>query len=180
MRPPGRTTVASVMTSAAPPTARLPRCTKCQSFVNPSTLEYWHIGETPMRFRNRMSRNRNGVNKCAACSGKIFIGFAPASRIRPFRRMTREKDSRNASGLQKPTSRGTNKQPGWSTKRAGCAQSAYSSWGLAVGEGASSSVSKSADEDVVSAAREDPLTARTAPFLWLPSDFVTGSVAVGS
>src|SRR5207253_6862965 len=41
------------MTSAARPTARLPRWTKCQSFAKPSTLEYWHIGLTTMRLPSR-------------------------------------------------------------------------------------------------------------------------------
>src|SRR5580700_7248640 len=56
MRPIGTTAVASVKTSAAPPTARLPRCTRCQSVANPSVLEYWHIGETTIRLGNRTSR----------------------------------------------------------------------------------------------------------------------------
>jgi len=45
------TAVASVSTTAAPPTARLPRWTRCQSFAKPSSLEYWHIGDTKMRLR---------------------------------------------------------------------------------------------------------------------------------
>ena len=36
--------------SAAPPMARLPKCTRCQSVGRPSLLEYWHIGETKTRF----------------------------------------------------------------------------------------------------------------------------------
>ena len=42
--------------SPAPPTARLPRCTKCQSFAKPSSDEYSHIGETAIRLRNVISR----------------------------------------------------------------------------------------------------------------------------
>ena len=38
-------------TSPAPPTARLPRWTRCQSSANPSTEEYWHMGETTIRLR---------------------------------------------------------------------------------------------------------------------------------
>ena len=54
MRPSGSTAAASVNTSPAPPTARLPRWTRCQSLANPSTLEYWHIGDTPeVRFAER-------------------------------------------------------------------------------------------------------------------------------
>ncbi len=44
IRPSGNTADASVKTSAAPPTAREPRCTRCQSVAKPSGLEYWHIG----------------------------------------------------------------------------------------------------------------------------------------
>src|SRR5580765_4743510 len=52
------------MTSAAPPTARVPRCTKCQSFEKPSTLEYWHIGETTMRFCSVRERSDSGSKRC--------------------------------------------------------------------------------------------------------------------
>lgn len=37
---------------AAPPTARLPRLTRCQSFAKPSIALYWHIGDTMMRLRS--------------------------------------------------------------------------------------------------------------------------------
>ena len=59
----GRTAAASVKTSAAPPTARLPRCTRCQSEAKPSALEYWHIGETTMRLRSSTSRKRSGEKR---------------------------------------------------------------------------------------------------------------------
>ncbi len=39
MRPSGDTAVASVNTSPAPPIARLPRCTRCQSSGTPSLAE---------------------------------------------------------------------------------------------------------------------------------------------
>jgi len=45
MRPSADTAVASCIIKPAPPTARLPKCTKCQSFATPSTAEYWHMGE---------------------------------------------------------------------------------------------------------------------------------------
>src|SRR5512138_2655429 len=63
MRPSGVTAVASVNTSAAPPTAREPRCTRCQSVAKPSWLVYWHIGETTMRLRKLMLRMVNGANR---------------------------------------------------------------------------------------------------------------------
>src|SRR5580704_4743247 len=56
MRASGNTAVASVKTREAPPTARLPRCTRCQSVAKPSVLEYWHIGETIIRLGSRTSR----------------------------------------------------------------------------------------------------------------------------
>ena len=62
MRPSRLTSVISVMTRPAPPSARLPRWTRCQSSGMPSSAEYWHIGETTTRFGTTMSRRRNGVN----------------------------------------------------------------------------------------------------------------------
>ena len=60
MRPSAVTAIASVSTSDAPPTARLPRWTTCQSFANPSADEYSHIGETTTRLRSVTSRRRKG------------------------------------------------------------------------------------------------------------------------
>lgn len=62
IRPSGVTAVASVNTNAAPPTALLPKCTICQSLAKPSVDEYWHIGDTTMRFLSVMLRICNGVN----------------------------------------------------------------------------------------------------------------------
>jgi len=61
MRPSGETAVASDITMPAPPTARLPRWTRCQSSANPSVEEYWHIGETMIRFGTSVSRSESGV-----------------------------------------------------------------------------------------------------------------------
>src|ERR1017187_9441003 len=52
IRPAGETALASATTKPAPPTARDPRCTRCQSVAAPSTEEYSHMGDTPMRLRN--------------------------------------------------------------------------------------------------------------------------------
>src|SRR3954469_13764216 len=62
MRPSAVTAVASVSTAPAPPTARLPRCTRCQSVANPFGLEYSHIGETTIRLRRVMLRIESGEN----------------------------------------------------------------------------------------------------------------------
>ena len=61
--PSAETAVASCITSDAPPTARLPRCTRCQSFANPSSEEYSHMGETTMRFFSLISFIVKGENK---------------------------------------------------------------------------------------------------------------------
>src|SRR3954447_12477875 len=63
MRPSGTTAEASTTTSPAPPWARLPRCTRCQSVAKPSSLEYWHIGLTPMRLRKVTPRRVIGSNR---------------------------------------------------------------------------------------------------------------------
>ena len=63
IRPSGSTAAASVKINPAPPAARLPRCTRCQSLANPSVLEYWHMGETAMRFGSISPRKVIGENK---------------------------------------------------------------------------------------------------------------------
>ena len=66
MRPSGETAAASVMTSPAPPMARAPRWTRCQSFARPSSAEYWHMGETPTRFGIVTERRERGVKSAMA------------------------------------------------------------------------------------------------------------------
>lgn len=56
MRPSGDTEVASAMTTAAPPRARAPRCTRWKWLARPSWQEYMHMGETPMRLRKVRDR----------------------------------------------------------------------------------------------------------------------------
>src|SRR5579862_9397145 len=62
MRPSGETAAASVKISDAPPTALLPKWTRCQSLANPSVLEYWHMGETTIRLRSVSSRRVSSSN----------------------------------------------------------------------------------------------------------------------
>lgn len=62
MRPSGATEAASVRTSPAPPWARPPRCTRCQSLARPSTALYWHMGETAMRLGRVTPRREKGEN----------------------------------------------------------------------------------------------------------------------
>ena len=63
IRPSGEMAAASVKINHAPPTARLPKCTKCQSFGNPFSAEYWHMGETTIRFFREISLSLRGENK---------------------------------------------------------------------------------------------------------------------
>ena len=68
MRPRGSTAVASAMTSPAPPAARAPRCTRCQSVGTPFSAEYWHIGETMIRLRNVTLRSVSGCKSAATAN----------------------------------------------------------------------------------------------------------------
>src|SRR5260221_1476287 len=77
MRPCAVTAVASVITSPAPPTARDPRCTRCQSWANPSSLEYSHMGETAMRLRRVTPRIVSGEKRLG--SAVIFFSMKDAS-----------------------------------------------------------------------------------------------------
>jgi len=63
MRPSAVTAVASTIIKAVPPTARLPRWTRCQSLAKPSWAEYSHIGDMAIRLRKVTSRIVNGLNK---------------------------------------------------------------------------------------------------------------------
>src|SRR5271157_5092720 len=63
MRPIGLTSVISVITSPAAPSEKLPRCIRCQSFAEPSSELYWHMGETTMRFGNVSPRMVIGENR---------------------------------------------------------------------------------------------------------------------
>ena len=70
MRPSGTTAVASTMTSPAPPAARLPRCTRCQSLAKPFSAEYWHMGETAIRLRNVTPRSFSGLRRSTSGTPK--------------------------------------------------------------------------------------------------------------
>src|ERR1700751_1406793 len=61
MRPIASTCVASMQNIAAPDSARLLMWVKCQSVAEPSTDEYWHIGDTMMRFARLRPRKEIGV-----------------------------------------------------------------------------------------------------------------------
>src|SRR5689334_18089806 len=63
MRPCLSTWVASTITNAAPECAIMPRCMRCQSLAQPSSAEYWHMGETTMRLASSRPAKRMGMNK---------------------------------------------------------------------------------------------------------------------
>src|SRR5215213_6444100 len=65
MRPIRSTAVASTTTRPAPDIAIVMRCCRCQSFIEPSFAEYWHIGDTTMRFGSRTGPRSKGVNRGA-------------------------------------------------------------------------------------------------------------------
>ena len=63
MRPRRSTAVASIVTMPAPDIARLIQCPMCQSVAEPSSAEYWHIGDTAMRLRKARPPISIGVNR---------------------------------------------------------------------------------------------------------------------
>src|ERR1700687_3204350 len=69
MRPVVSTCVASMQNIAAPDSARLLMCVKCQSLASPFSAEYWHIGATMMRLGSFRPRSFIGENR--ALIGKI-------------------------------------------------------------------------------------------------------------
>src|SRR5271170_4167785 len=73
MRPCGLMSVISVITRPAQPSEKLPRCIRCQSFAEPLSELYWHIGETTTRLGNVSPRNVIGENRTLA------IRWFPAS-----------------------------------------------------------------------------------------------------
>src|SRR3954471_5224623 len=69
MRPSGVTPVASTTNRPAPEHANCPRCMRCQSVMQPSRAEYWHMGETTMRFGRVMPPSSIGV-KSSGCGNR--------------------------------------------------------------------------------------------------------------
>ena len=61
MRPMASTWVASMQNIAAPDSDRLLMWVKCQSLAEPSSAEYWHIGDTMMRLAKVKPRKEIGV-----------------------------------------------------------------------------------------------------------------------
>ncbi len=63
IRPSRAIDVASTITKATPPTARLPRCTRCQSSASPSWAMYWHMGDITIRLRSVIPRIMSGLTR---------------------------------------------------------------------------------------------------------------------
>ena len=62
------------MTNPAPPTAREPRWTMCQSVGSPSLAEYWHIGDTNTRLRILRSRRVIGEKSWLLIIASLAFG----------------------------------------------------------------------------------------------------------
>src|SRR5258707_14574957 len=58
--------------NAAPDSAIVFICVKCQSLAAPSSAEYWHIGATMMRLGSARPRSWIGENR--ALMGDILMG----------------------------------------------------------------------------------------------------------
>src|SRR5580692_6242667 len=87
MRASGDTPVASITTSPAPPTARLPRCTRCQSVAKPSSQEYWHMGETAIRLGRVNPPSGSGEKRCGIVKLRIgYGGVVTSARLRAIHR----------------------------------------------------------------------------------------------
>src|SRR3984957_5200888 len=69
----GLTALASVRTRPAPPMARLPRWTKCQSLAKPSREVYSHMGEAVMRLRRVRPRSLRGAKRWFG--GWVTVGW---------------------------------------------------------------------------------------------------------
>src|SRR3982074_748604 len=63
MRPIADTAVASIVNMPALDSSSWPQCTMCQSVAQPSTAEYWHIGDTTMRLARGTLRSLKGENR---------------------------------------------------------------------------------------------------------------------
>lgn len=77
MRPSAVTAVASVNARAPPPIAQLPAYTRSRSLEKPSTLEYWHLGDTTIRLARVRPRSGSGIEE--------VMDDLPSPRTRPIR-----------------------------------------------------------------------------------------------
>src|SRR5258706_8378369 len=82
MRPSRVTPVASTITRPAPEQAMLARWARCQSFMLPSSAEYWHIGDTAMRFGSVTAPSSSGSNSLGSGNRDPFFREHLAQRLR--------------------------------------------------------------------------------------------------
>src|SRR5258706_10345352 len=73
MRPSRVTLVFSTTNRPAPEQAMLPRCARCQSVIEPSSAEYWHIGEITTRLGSVMPPSWIGSNSLGCGNGDSFL-----------------------------------------------------------------------------------------------------------
>ena len=66
------TAVASTITSATPPAARLPKCTRCQSSASPSLAMYWHMGDIAIRLRSVTPRIVSGLSRSTSGTSRSW------------------------------------------------------------------------------------------------------------
>src|SRR5258706_13210166 len=82
MRPSRVTLVFSTTNRPAPEQAMLPRCARCQSVMEPSSAEYWHIGETTTRLGSVMPPSWMGSNSLGGGNRDSFLREHLAQRLR--------------------------------------------------------------------------------------------------
>src|SRR5687768_11046409 len=82
MRPSRVTLVFSTTNRPAPEQAMLPKCARCQSVVEPSSAEYWHIGEMTTRLGSVIPPIWRGSNSLGSGNGDSFVGERLAQRLR--------------------------------------------------------------------------------------------------
>src|SRR5581483_4275485 len=65
------------MRRPAPEFESMPRWLKCQSFMQPSSALYWHIGETTMRLASSTGPRLKGENRLDIDFPEVGIGRPP-------------------------------------------------------------------------------------------------------
>src|SRR5215218_4088058 len=91
-----------MVSNAAPESARWPKWMRCQSFMHPSSAEYWHMGAITMRLASSTPPIRRGEKSLARVMGDLLgsdqanlheAGLSAQTR-RPWKRLvTRERCS---------------------------------------------------------------------------------------
>src|SRR5437588_10062802 len=66
---------------------------RCQSFMQPSSAWYWHMGETTMRLGSVMPPSWSGVKSFAGMCRILGCGDADAALAECFAQRARERDS---------------------------------------------------------------------------------------